>query len=155
MKAIAVNRTGEAGRPHLDGSDNDSIHLRTDIAEYERLLGSEDRRRKLVLKELGELVDTHGQDRRAEIINADDIPVFETPKESDASFDADTDEPCVVTLSTSGNLGRVPTEGAKKGVAGRHDLVASALVTSTGTAIAGAISAGSRCCRGSAAISAR
>ena len=33
MKAIAVNRTGEAGRPHLDGSDNDSIHLRTDIAE--------------------------------------------------------------------------------------------------------------------------
>ncbi len=33
MKAIAVNRTGEAGRPHLDGSDNDTIHLRTDVAE--------------------------------------------------------------------------------------------------------------------------
>ena len=42
----------------------------------------------------------------------------------------------------SGNLGRVPTEGAKKGVAGRHDLVASALVTSTGTAIAAVTSEG-------------
>ena len=122
--------------------EDEAAGLRTDIAEYERLLGSEDRRRKLVLKELGELVDTHGQDRRAEIINADDIPVFERPKENDTSFDTDNDEPCVVTLSSSGNLGRVPTEGAKKGVAGRHDLVASALVTSTGTAIAAVTSEG-------------
>ncbi|NDH24454.1 MAG: DNA topoisomerase IV, partial [Actinobacteria bacterium] len=122
--------------------EDEAASLRTDIAEYERLLGSEDRCRKLVLKELGELVDTHGQDRRAEIINADDIPVFERPKENDTSFDTDNDEPCVVTLSSSGNLGRVPTEGAKKGVAGRHDLVASALVTSTGTAIAAVTSEG-------------
>ena len=122
--------------------EDEAAGLRADIAEYERLLGSEDRRRKLVLIELGELVDKHGQDRRAEIINADDIPVFERPKENDTSFDIDSDEPCVVTLSSSGNLGRVPTEGAKKGVAGRHDLIASALVTSTGTAIAAVTSEG-------------
>ena len=122
--------------------EEEATGLRADIAEYERLLKSEDRRRTLVLKELADLVDEHGRDRRAEIINADDIPVFETPKESDASFDADTDEPCVVTLSTSGNLGRVPTEGAKKGVAGRHDLVASAVVTSTGSALAAVTSEG-------------
>ena len=116
--------------------EEEAAGLRTDIAEYERLLKSEDRRRKLVLNELGDLVDKHGQDRKAEIVNADDIPVFEAPKESDASFDPGGDEACVVTLSTSGNLGRVAAEGVKKGVAGRHDLVASAVVTSTGQAMA-------------------
>ena len=35
------------------------------------------------------------------------------PKESAATFDPDSDEPCVVTLSTSGNLGRAPAEGAR------------------------------------------
>ncbi|MEM9203819.1 MAG: DNA topoisomerase (ATP-hydrolyzing) [Actinomycetota bacterium] len=116
--------------------------LRNDIAEYERLLKSEDRRRTLVLKELGELVDKHGQDRKAEIVNADDIPVFEKPKESDVAFDPDSDEPCVVTLSTSGNLGRIAVDGAKKGVAGRHDLVSSTVVTSTGQALAAITSEG-------------
>ncbi len=122
--------------------EEEAAGLRADIAEYERLLKSEDRRRTLVMKELRELVEQHGQDRKAEIINADDIPVFEKPKENVASFDEDSDEPCVVTLSTSGNLGRVPTEGAKKGVAGRHDLVSSAVVTSTGTPIAAVTSEG-------------
>ena len=79
----------------------------------QRLLKSETRRRTLVLKELGELVEKHGQDRKAEIVKADDIPVFEAPQERDASFDPDDDEPCVVTLSTSGNLGRVAATGAK------------------------------------------
>ena len=122
--------------------EEEAAGLLSDIAEYERLLKSEDRRRKLVLKELGDLVEKHGQDRKAEIVNADDIPVFEAPKESDASFDPDDDEACVVTLSTSGNLGRVAAEGTKKGVAGRHDLVASTVVTSTGQAMAAITSEG-------------
>ncbi len=122
--------------------EEEAAGLRTDIAEYERVLDSEDRRRTLVLKELGELVEKHGRDRRAEIISADDIPVFEAPNVSESSFDPDTDEPCVVTLSTSGNLGRVPAEGAKKGVAGRHDLLACAVVTSTRSPIAAVTSEG-------------
>ncbi len=116
--------------------EEEAAGLRSDIAEYERLLKSETRRRTLVLKELGELVEKHGQDRKAEIVKADDIPVFEAPQERDASFDPDDDEPCVVTLSTSGNLGRVAATGARKGVAGRHDLVASTVVTSTGQPMA-------------------
>jgi len=122
--------------------EEEAAGLRADIAEYERLLSSEDRRRTLVLQELGDLVEKHGRDRRAEIIGADDIPVFEAPKESESSFDSGSDEPCVVTLSMSGNLGRVPTEGAKRGVAGRHDLIAAAVVTSTGSAIAAVTSEG-------------
>ena len=92
--------------------EDEAAGLRTDIAEYERLLGSEDRRRKLVLKELGELVDTHGQDRRAEIINADDIPVFERPKENDTSFDTDTtnrvSSPCRLRATSAGSRPKAP-----------------------------------------------
>ena len=116
--------------------------LRSDIADYNRLLKSEDRRRTLVLKELGELVEAHGAERRTEIVAVDDIPVYERPVEADAEIDPDADEPCLVTLSTSGNLGRVPTEGAKKASAGRHDLVAARVVTTTASTIAAVTSEG-------------
>ncbi|MDG1412088.1 MAG: DNA topoisomerase 4 subunit A [Acidimicrobiales bacterium] len=122
--------------------EDEAAGLRTDIADYERLLKSEDRRRTLVVKELSALVETQGVDRRTEIVTADDIPIFEIPKETDATFDPDSDEPCVVTLSTSGNLGRAPMEGAKRGVVGRHDLIASRVVTSTGSLIAAVTSEG-------------
>jgi DNA gyrase subunit A len=122
--------------------EDEAAGLRADIADYERLLKSEDRRRTLVMKELGALVESQGVARRTEIVAADDIPIFEIPKETDATFDPDSDEPCVVTLSTSGNLGRSPMEGAKRGVVGRHDLIASRVVTSTGSPIAAVTSEG-------------
>ncbi len=115
---------------------------RADIAGFERLLKSDDRRRTLVLKELHELVEVHGRDRRSEIVASDDIPVFEAPTESNTTSDPDSDEPCVVTLSTSGNLGMVLADGAKRGVVGRHDLIAEAVVTSTGSQICAVTSEG-------------
>ncbi len=116
--------------------EEEASGLRSDIEGYETLLGSETRRRTLVQKELSELVDRHGVDRRAEIVAADEIPVFEKPTEVSESFDPDTDEPCVVTVSTSGNLGRSATEGAKKASPGRHDLLSAQVVTSTGSLVA-------------------
>ena len=116
--------------------EEEASGLRADIDDYQKLLGSETRRRTLVSKELAELVEKHGVDRRAEIMAADDIPVFEKPTEVSETFDPDSDEPCVVTLSTSGNLGQAPTEGAKKATAGRHDLLRAQLVSSTGSPIA-------------------
>lgn len=116
--------------------EEEAAGLRADIDEYNKLLSSEARRRTLVLSELAELVEKHGVDRRAEIIAIDDIPVFEKPTETAATFDPDSDEPCVVTLSTSGNLGRTATEGTKRATAGRHDLLAAQVVTSTGSPIA-------------------
>ncbi len=110
--------------------------LRADIAGYQKLLKSEDRRRTLVLKELKALVEQHGVERRTELISADEIPVHEKPTEADDTFDPDADEPCVVTVSTSGNIGRVPTEGAKRASAGRHDLIRARAVTSTGAPLA-------------------
>lgn len=116
--------------------------LRSDIKGYETLLGSETRRRTLVSKELADLVERHGVDRRSEMMGVDDIPVFEKPTETSETFDPDSDEPCVVSLSTSGNIGRAPTEGAKKATAGRHDLLVTQLVTSTGSPLAAVTSEG-------------
>ena len=122
--------------------EDEAAGLRADIDGYNRLLGSEQRRRTLVLAELAELVERHGIDRRAEIVAADDIAVFEKPTEISAAFDPDADEPCVVTLSTSGNLGRIPTEGAKRATAGRHDLLTAQVVSSTASPIAAVTSEG-------------
>ena len=116
--------------------EEEAERLRADIAEYNKLLKSEERRRKLVLTELRELVDAYGIERRSEIIGTDDIPVYERPVEADVSSDSDSDEPCVVTVSITGNLGRSPSEGARRASAGRHDLLAARLVTSTAAPVA-------------------
>ena len=116
--------------------EEEAAGLRADIDDYTTLLASEQRRRTLVLAELAELVERHGTDRRAEIVAADDIPVFDKPTEISATADPDADEPCVVTLSTSGNDGRRPSDGAKRATAGRHDLLGAQVATSTGSPIA-------------------
>ena len=114
--------------------EEEATGLRVDIAGYHKLLGSEARRRTLLLKELDELADKHGVPRRAEIIDADSIVVHEQPAH-DHTEPAGVDEPCVVTLSTSGNLGRAPANGARRATVGRHDLIAARAMTTTGTEI--------------------
>ncbi|MEQ8717296.1 MAG: DNA topoisomerase (ATP-hydrolyzing) [Acidimicrobiales bacterium] len=99
------------------------------IADYEALLASETRQRKLVLAELAELVDQFGHERRSTIISPDDIEVYEPSSIIDTS--SVSDEPAVVTLATSGAVGRTPTEGAKRATPGRHDVIVSSALTST------------------------
>ncbi len=97
------------------------------IADFEKLLGSENRQRKLVLAELAEAVEAYGEDRKTVLISPEDIPTFEVIDLVDTDV---ADEPCVVTLSTTGQIGRAPTEGAKRSTPGRHDvLVANVFAT--------------------------
>ena len=119
----------------------EATELRVNIAEYQKLLDSEARRRTLVLRELDELVEAHGVPRRAEIIEPDSIVVHEQPQ-PDESAPPDVDEPCVVTLSTSGNLGRAPTNGARRATVGRHDLIAARAMTTTAAEIKAVTSEG-------------
>ncbi|MCY3851629.1 MAG: DNA topoisomerase 4 subunit A [Acidimicrobiaceae bacterium] len=121
--------------------EEEATSLRINIAEYHKLLDSETRRRTLVLKELDELADRHGVARRAEIVDADSIVVYEQPAPDDTAPDG-VDEPCLVTLSTSGNLGRAPTNGARRATAGRHDLIAARAMTTTGAEIMAVTSEG-------------
>ena len=102
--------------------------LRRTIADLKNLLGSESRQRKTVLDELGALVERYGTDRRTRIVSVDDVPVYEAPPVD--SSDIVPDDPCVITLSTSGVVGRAPVSGAKRATPGRHDVLAAQLLTS-------------------------
>ena len=97
--------------------------LRRTIADLNDMLRSESRQRKTVLTELEELVERYGVKRRTRIVSAEDVPVYEAPPVAPSA--AVADEPCVVTLSTSGVAGRAPIDGAKRATPGRHDVLAS------------------------------
>ncbi len=95
--------------------------LRVRIAEFEKLLASEQRRRTLVLKELEDLVERFARPRRTRIVSADEL--------DDVSLEAMlddpevTDDPCVIALSQSGLVGREPVSGPKQAAFGRHDVL--------------------------------
>jgi len=103
--------------------------LRRTIADLKDMLGSENRQRKTVLTELAEVVERYGGKRRTRIVAAEDVPVYEAPPV--VANAALPDEPCIVTLSTSGAVGRAPLDGAKRATPGRHDVLASQAITST------------------------
>ena len=119
------------------------------IGDLEKLLGSDQRQRTVVLKELDELVERFGQDRRTEIVSHGDAPVYEpTPVEE---LTPKAEGPCVVTLSTTGIVGRAAVGGRRRSQFGRHDVLAASVeadlddtvlaVTSGGRIIASPISA--------------
>ncbi|MDH3754969.1 MAG: DNA topoisomerase 4 subunit A [Acidimicrobiia bacterium] len=114
--------------------------LLTSIDEYLALLGSEKRQRRVVLDELAGAVQRYGRPRRTRIVGVDDIPVFEPVATIDTTHV--TDESCVVTLSSSGSVGRAPTEGAKRATPGRHDVLVASTLTSTSSTVFGITSAG-------------
>lgn len=105
--------------------------LITTINGYERLLASETRQRTLVLAELRELVDDHGRERRSEIIAENEVQTFSPADLAPAASTEVIDEECLVTLSSSGQLGREPIEGGRRATASRHDLVIASVETTT------------------------
>ena len=74
--------------------------LEAEIERLEAILASEERQLEVVLEELNELVEVHGDERRTEIVD-------EAPTES-AAEDATGDEEVVVTLSHQGYVTRMP-----------------------------------------------
>jgi len=103
--------------------------LRARIADFEKILASEQRRRTIVLKELEEVVRTFGRDRRTRIISPDEV--------DDVSLEAMLedpevgDEPCAITLSASGVVGREPLDGPRQATFGRHDVLRSRVAATT------------------------
>ncbi|MDG1845605.1 MAG: DNA topoisomerase 4 subunit A [Acidimicrobiales bacterium] len=99
------------------------------INEYKKLLGSEQRQRATVLNELKETVDVYGTDRKTEIISVSDIPVYDdVPLVNEQEV---PDEACLVTLSTSGRIGRTSIEDGNRSTPGQHDVLVSSTLTST------------------------
>lgn len=120
--------------------------LREAIADYGRILGSERRRREVVREELQQIVKEHGTPRRSEMseLDADGLPAdFDHARPAGGQDDGRSAAgihgsggtgrgvSCVVTVSTSGSLGKEPVTGARRKSPGRHDLLAARVSTST------------------------
>jgi DNA gyrase subunit A len=102
--------------------------LRTEIAGYDDILGSEDRQKQVVRDELRDLAKRLGTPRRSRIVGGDEMPKLGA---GDAPADFELgDDPCVVTLSTSGLVGREPAGSHHSGKLGRHDLIRGEVHTS-------------------------
>ena len=108
------------------------------LAGYRELLGSEAKRRAVVVDELGELAERYGRPRRSRISPAAEADAA-APGASGAAGPAGssgtgaTAEAWLVTLSSTGLVGRSPVSAARRRTLGRHDLVrASALVAPGG-----------------------
>jgi len=120
----------------------EATDLRTRVDEYLKILGSEQRRRTIVVSELGELVEQFGRDRRTRIVSPDQI--------NDVSLEAMlddptiTEEPCIIALTASGIVGREPLEGPRQAAFGRHDVLLSRATTTTMGSVFGLTSRG-RC----------
>ena len=131
--------------------EEEEAGLRSDIHDYRGILASDRRRRNIVRRELRRIVEDHGRPRRARIIDAEAADrelaaggeaVVGVVQSVVPGAPAGRDVPCVVTLSTSGNLGRMPLSGARRAVPGRHDLIASRVAASTAAPISAVTSEG-------------
>ena len=101
--------------------------LEATIADLRKILGSEQRRRTIVLKELEEIVAKYGWERRSRIISSNDIPEIEQLQEQVLS--ELPDDPCVISLTSSGLLGREPQGTSKSYSPSRHDVLDSVVLT--------------------------
>ena len=110
------------------------------IDQLEKLLGSEQRQRTLVLKELDELVERFGQDRRTEIVSHRDAPVYEATPVVELTPKAEG--PCVVTLSTTGIVGRASAGGRRRSQFGRHDVLTASVEADSASTVLAVTSAG-------------
>ena len=126
--------------------------LREQIVDFEKILDSDQRQRTIVLKELEDMVKRFGSPRRTRIIRPHEI--------DDVSLEAMlddpeglTDEPCAVTLSASGMVGREPVDGPKQATFGRHDVLRSRISTTTMAKVVAVTDAGRALVSPAAAIS--
>ena len=110
--------------------ETEANELRAQIADFEKILASDQRQRTIVLAELEDLTRRFAQPRRTRIVSPDQI--------NDVRLDAVLDDPevahdtpCCVALSTSGIVGREPQGGPSQSTFGRHDVLVSRVETST------------------------
>lgn len=113
--------------------ENEKAQLLGEIAELERILGSEAVLRELVSDELAAVAAKYGDERRTTLLDADaEVKPISNAKAASISAEL-ADTACVVVLTATGLLGRI--EAGVGAVAGgkrkRHDVVRTLLETTT------------------------
>ncbi len=110
------------------------------IKELKKILGSEQRRRTIVLNELADMVEKYGYERRTKIISGSDVPDLAALEEQVV---ADLpDDPCVISFTASGLVGREPTGTSKSYSPSRHDVIQSVVTTTLRQPVLAVTSAG-------------
>lgn len=112
--------------------EREAAELRASIADYEKILSSDQRRRTIVLKELGALVEEFATPRRSRIVSPDELDDITMDEVASEIAAARVDEPTAVALTYSGLVGREPVDGARKATFGRHDVLVDRVATTTG-----------------------
>jgi len=102
------------------------VTLLEEIADLQKILASEQRQRTIVIRELGELVERYGVPRRTRIVAPSEIQVLSEAE--DAAAAELPDDPCLVSLSASGVVGREPLGTSRSYAAGRHDVIEAVMV---------------------------
>jgi DNA gyrase subunit A len=107
-------------------------NVQADISDLLKILASDARRRKLVGRELQELVEEFGSLRRTTVLSANDVVVInDDPALLEVAPEEPlTDQSTLITLSTSGLLGRRSPDEEFNAKPGRHDVIARSLETS-------------------------
>ena len=94
----------------------------------------------MVLKELDDLVERFGRDRRTEIVSHHDAPVYEATPAAELTRTADG--PCVITMSTTGIVGRASAGGRRRSQFGRHDVLTASVEADPGATVLAVTSGG-------------
>ncbi len=115
----------------VDKLRDELADVQVDIAGLKKLLSSETRQRKAVRDELRELVKEFAAPRRSKVTKASDLVTIddEVDEQPDEGIEEMGDQPTLVTLSTSGLLGRRSLDQEFNVKPGRHDVVAESLET--------------------------
>ena len=104
------------------------------LAGYRELLGSEERRRAVVVTELGDLAERYGRERRSRIVPAGADAGVSRGAAKGVGSAGESAEGWLVALSSTGLVGRSPVSAPRRRTLGRHDLLrTTALVAAGGT----------------------
>ena len=129
-KAIVDMKLGKlAGLERIE-LEKEGMELADQIEDYQQILWSETRQKMIVKENLEEIVKKFGDKRRTELAQ------IETPKE-EKEIETVVPEDCVVVLSQTGDIKRVPTSSFKvqnrngKGVKTEDDALLDVISTNT------------------------
>ena len=102
------------------------------LAGYRELLVSEERRRAVVVAELGALAERYGRERRTRIVPADATAGITRGAAKGVVPAGERADEWLVALSNTGLVGRSPVNAPRRRTLGRHDLLATTTLAAAG-----------------------
>ena len=129
-KAILAMRLSSLAKLEKVELQKEAKELENKIIDLKNILASEDRQKDILKSRLGELVKKYGDPRRTELTNIEIKP-------EDKIIEEVVPEDCVVILSQTGSIKRIPRNSFKvqrkngKGVKTKDDVIMSTISTNT------------------------